>query len=114
MKNPTYGFLTLSQWDERLFPENAYEYSVARLILQKKNSEGSWSYVNAGFSVSRNLDVEVSLSEGEYEVFVAGHWKSREYDYDLTFFGDEKIQFKRTYNSSFPNKIADALTKLNL
>lgn len=60
------------------------------------------------------MDVEVSLVAGEYEVFVAGHWKSREYDFDLTFLGQDKIVFKRIYNSSFPNKIAEALTKLNL
>jgi len=87
IKNDTHGFLTLSQWDERLFPENGYEYSPIRLILQKRNSDDSVTYINAGFSTSRNLDVEVNLTEGDYEVFVAGHWKSREYDYDLTFFG---------------------------
>lgn len=114
VKNETHGFLTLSQWDERLFPENGYEYSPIRLILQKRNSDDSVTYINAGFSTSRNLDVEVNLTEGEYEVFVAGHWKSREYDYDLTFFGQEKVQFKRIYNSSFPNKIAEAFTKINL
>jgi hypothetical protein len=47
-------------------------------------------------------------------VFVAGHWKSRDYDFDLTFFGQDKISFKRVYNNTFPNKIAEALTKLNL
>lgn len=114
VKNDTHGYLTLSQWDERLFPQNAYEYSAARLIIQKKNGEESATYVNAGFSVSRNLDVELNLPGGDYEVFIAGHWKSREYDYDLTFFGEEKIQFRRVYNSSFPNKIAESLTKLNL
>lgn len=87
VRNDTRGFLTLSQWDERLFPEHAYEYSAARLIIQKKNTDDSATFVNAGFSISRNLDVEVNLLAGEYEVFVAGHWKSREYDFDLTFFG---------------------------
>ncbi len=57
------------------------------MIIQKRNSDESVTYVNAGFSISRNLDVEVNLVAGDYEVFVAAHWKSREYDYDLTFFG---------------------------
>ena len=70
--------------------------------------------MNAGFLVGRNLDVEVNLVAGEYEVFVAGHWKSKEYDFNLTFFGQEKITFKRVYNNGFPNKIAEALTKINL
>ncbi len=114
VKNETHGFLTVSQLDERLFPQNSYEYSPIRLIVQKKNSDGSASFVNAGFSSSRNLDVEVNLTEGEYEVFVAGHWKAKEYDYDLTFLGKEKVSFKREYTSKFPNKIAEALTKLNV
>ena len=106
--------MTVSQWDERLFPQKSYEYSPIRLIVQKKNSDGFVSFVNAGFSTSRNLDVEVNLTEGEYEVFVAGHWKAKEYDYDLTFFGKEKVYFKREYTSKFPNKISEALTKLNV
>lgn len=106
VRNDTRGFFTLSQWDERLFPENSYEYSPVRMIIQKKNSDDTATYVNAGFSSGRNLDVEVNLMGGEYEVFVAGHWKSREYDFDLSFFGQELVSFKRVYNSSFPNKIA--------
>lgn len=57
LKKDSHGFLTLSQWDERLFPENSYEYSPVRLIVQRKNPDGSVTYVNAGFSNSRNLDV---------------------------------------------------------
>ncbi len=114
VRNDTRGFLTVSQWDERLFPEHAYEYSPIRLIVQKKNSDDSVAYVNSGFSTSRNLDVEVNLPAGDYEVFVAGHWKSREYDFDLTFFGQERVDFKRQYTSRWPNKITEALTKLNL
>lgn len=69
--------MSISQLDERLFPINAYEYSPIRIILQKKNDDDSVTYINAGFSISRNLDVEVNLAAGSYEVFVAGHWKSR-------------------------------------
>lgn len=58
--------------------------------------------------------MEVNLTAGEYTVFVAGHWKSREYDYDLTFFGQHSVQFRREYTSRFPNKITEALTKLNM
>ena len=57
VRNDTRGFLTVSQWDERLFPEHAYEYSPVRLIVQKKNSDDSATFVNAGFSSNRNLDV---------------------------------------------------------
>jgi len=70
--------LSVSQWDERLFPQGAYEYSPMRVIVQKKHTDGSAIYVNAGFSHnSRNLDLEVNLTAGEYQVFVAAHWKSR-------------------------------------
>lgn len=77
VRNDTRGFFTLTQWDERLFPEHGYEYSPMRLIVQKKSSDDSATFINAGFSIGRNLDVEVNLIAGEYEVFVAGHWKSR-------------------------------------
>jgi hypothetical protein len=69
--------LTVSQWDDKLFPQKSYEYSPIRLIVQRKNEDGSVSYVNGGYSSRRNLDVEVNLIPGEYEVFVAGHWKGR-------------------------------------
>jgi hypothetical protein len=114
VQNDTRGFFTLSQWDERLFPENSYEYSPVRIFIQKKNTDDTATYVNAGFSTGRNLDVEVNLLAGEYEIFVAGHWKSREYDFDLTFFGQERVNFKRVYNNNFPNRITQALTKINL
>jgi len=66
VRNDTHGYLSVSQWDERLFPQNSYEYSAIRLIVQKKNSDGTVNYVNAGFSSSRNLDVNVNLLAGEY------------------------------------------------
>lgn len=106
--------MSVSQLDERLFPQNAYEYSGARVIVQKVNPDDSTTFVNAGFTTSRNLDVELNLTAGDYQVFVAGHWKSREYDFYLTFVGQEKVQFKRVYISGFPNKITEALTKINL
>jgi hypothetical protein len=32
----------------------------------------------------------------------------------LTFFGQEKVHFKRHHTNTIPNKITEALTKLNL
>ena len=72
------------------------------------------NYIAAGSSSSRNLDVEVNLVPGEYEAFVSWHWKSRDFDYYMSFYGQEKVEFKRIYTSEFPNKITESLTKLNL
>jgi len=36
VRDPTHGFLTVSQWDDRLFPAlSNYSYSTASIILQK-------------------------------------------------------------------------------
>ena len=48
VRNSIHGFLTVSQWDERLFPTSAgYEYSPASVILQKTNGDGSVEFINA-------------------------------------------------------------------
>ena len=48
VRNETQGFLTVSQWDERLYPSSAgYEYSPASIILQKNNEDGSAEFINA-------------------------------------------------------------------
>lgn len=48
VKNQTHGFLTLSQWDERLFPSTAgYQYSPATIILQQDGPNGEAIHVNA-------------------------------------------------------------------
>lgn len=45
-----HGYFTVSQFDERLFPQNAgYEYSPFRVIIAKIGEEGN-SFVNAGTS----------------------------------------------------------------
>lgn len=59
LRNKTHGFLTLSQWDERLFPTSSgYEYSPATIILQKDNDDGSVEFINANHTINgRNLDL---------------------------------------------------------
>ena len=45
----TEGFISVSQWDKRFYPENrGYDYSPLHLILQKTESDGHVSFVNAG------------------------------------------------------------------
>ena len=42
VRNDAHGFLTVSQWDSRLFPSSCnYEYSPATIILQRNNDDGS-------------------------------------------------------------------------
>lgn len=39
VRDPTHGFLTVSQWDDRLFPASSnYSYSPASIILQKNGA----------------------------------------------------------------------------
>ena len=48
VRNSVHGFLSVSQWDERLFPLTCgYEYSPASIILQKNNEDGSAEFINA-------------------------------------------------------------------
>ncbi|CAM6002506.1 unnamed protein product, partial [Sphagnum balticum] len=52
------GFLSVSQWDERLFPIGAgYEYSPLRIIIEKINSDKTSTYINAGLEA-------VNLAQG--------------------------------------------------
>jgi hypothetical protein len=45
----SHGYMTISQWDQRLFPSNDnYHYSPFRIIIQKENSDGSATFINAG------------------------------------------------------------------
>ena len=49
LRNKTHGHLTLSQWDDRLFPANSgYEYSPATLVLERNDPGHKGSFVNAG------------------------------------------------------------------
>jgi hypothetical protein len=48
IRNNTQGFLTVSQWDERLFPLNSqYEYSPFHVVLHR-TEDGHSVFVNAG------------------------------------------------------------------
>jgi hypothetical protein len=86
VKNETRGFISISQWDERLFSPNCgYNYRPFRIVLEKKAAEGESIYVNAGFSHhSRNLDVEVNLTAGNYHLYCIGDWADGCYDYNVT------------------------------
>lgn len=54
-------------------------------MLEKKTAEGESIYVNAGFSHhSRNLDVEVNLTAGNYHLYCIGDWADGCYDYNVT------------------------------
>jgi hypothetical protein len=52
IRKDTHGFLSVSQWDERLFPVHAgYEYSPFHIILQKVEEDGTATFINAGIAL---------------------------------------------------------------
>jgi hypothetical protein len=56
IRKETNGFLTVSQWDERLFPVNSgYEYSPFHLVLHRVEEDGHSTFVNAGMSFITQL-----------------------------------------------------------
>lgn len=68
IRNNTQGFLTVSQWDERLFPVNSgYEYSPFHIVLHKTDEGGNSSFVNAGTNNS------IQPSHQDQEILT---WKS--------------------------------------
>jgi hypothetical protein len=49
VRKDAHGFLTVSQWDQRLFPSNSgYQYSPFRLVLHRVEEDGRATFVNAG------------------------------------------------------------------
>ena len=63
---------------------------------------------------SRNLDLEVNLTPGNYTVFVAVNWLHEEHSFNLSFYGSERVDFSRVYNEKNPNHIAQSLEALNI
>ena len=53
----------------------------------------------------------VNLAPGSYNLYCIGQWGQDTYDYDLTFFGKQTVNFKRVYYHNFPNIIAEAFTE---
>lgn len=63
-----------------------------RLFIQKKTDENKYEYVNGGFChISRNLDIEVNMTPGEYQLFAFVNWNSHVYDFNLTFYGSRHV-----------------------
>ena len=64
--------------------------------MQKRVEGDKYEYVGGGFShMSRNLDVEVTLTPGEYVVFALVNWNRHVYDFFLTFYGSKQLDFVR-------------------
>lgn len=51
VRKDTHGFVTVSQWDHRLFPANSgYQYSPVHVVLHRNESDGHSTFINAGKS----------------------------------------------------------------
>ena len=112
------GCLSISQWDEQLFPSQLnYKYIPFRVIVEKKGENGKTSYITSGnhnFDLGysfkkRNLDIEVSLGVGEYLVYCIGSWNKRIYDYNLTYRGKGFVEFNKVRMVNHPSIIAGSL-----
>ena len=64
--------------------------------------------------MSRNLDVEVTLTPGEYYVFAFINWNRHVYDFCLTFYGSREIDFVRVSTMKNHNMISLGLQNENL
>jgi hypothetical protein len=51
----------------------------------------------------------VNLAPGNYTVFAAVNWKHEEHNFNLTFYGAERVDFSRVYNEKNPNHISASL-----
>ena len=86
-----------------------------RMFIQKRNSKGKYDYIKGGFShMSRNLDMEVELEIGEYQIFAYVSWRHHIYDINLTFYGNAKIIFEKVSTLKDHNIITEGLESYNL
>ena len=60
---------------------------------------------------ARNVDLEVSLSPGEYYIHIICDWVGKEYDFFLTFYGCVKLDMKKIYTREFPKMLTQSLDK---
>ena len=107
--------MTVTQLDERMLPREAYIYEPARIFIQKKTDDNKFEYVTGGFSqMSRNLDIEVNLVPGEYQVFAFVNWNHQVYDFNLTFYGSRQLDFIKIPTLKNHNIITFGLQNVNL
>ena len=60
------------------------------------------------------MDLEVNLTAGNYTVFSAINWVGEDQSFNLTFYGSEKIDFRRVYTDKEPNTISQSLESYNV
>jgi len=110
------GFFSVSQIDRRTFPaKSTYDYSPLRFILEKKSVEEGAILINGAYNFhSRNIDLEVSLSPGEYTIHIIADWLDKEYDFFLTFYGCVKLDMKKVYTREFPKLLTQSLDKVSI
>jgi hypothetical protein len=69
-------------------------------------------FVNEAYNHhARNIDLEVSLSPGEYTIHVIADWKAKEYDFFLSFYGCVKLDLKKLYTREMPKMLTQSLDK---
>jgi hypothetical protein len=78
------------------------------LFLYKKEGDTA-TEVASGSARAKNLDVQVSLTPGEYLVFLTVNWVDRDYDFNLSVYGTELVTFKRVYNKNNPALVASGV-----
>jgi len=65
--------------------------------------------VASGSARAKNLDVQVSLPPGEYVVFLTVNWVEKDYDFNISIYGTELVQFKRIYNKNNPSIVGSGV-----
>ena len=62
----------------------------------------------------RNLDVDLNLSAGLYAVYCIGWWGEKNYDYNLSISGNQKVEFAKSPTTRVPNLIQSCMESVNL
>ncbi|EAR84910.2 calpain family cysteine protease (macronuclear) [Tetrahymena thermophila SB210] len=77
VKEATHGFISINQFDERMFyhSNKEYQYSNCRMFILKKNQKKEFEYVGALYGIDRNLYIEQKFLPGEYIVVAQIFWK---------------------------------------
>lgn len=94
--------LSLIQKDERYFrgsPSINYEYSVARLVLGKKEEDGTYEFIDGVSEKMKQITlVSDDMEPGEYAVIIIVDTVSDKTALDsvLSYYGSQEITFERT------------------
>lgn len=70
--------------------------------------------ITAGYVNSKNIDLEVELTPGDYILHVVTSWIDKDHDLNISIYGSSLISLSRVYHKKYPALLAEGLEPLAL